>query len=244
MPEGPEVKRTVEYLNDKLKGKVITDWSFYSGKYIENEPLGYEDFYESLPLRLEKINCKGKFIYFILENNHYIMHSLMMSGRWQEEIDNHTRWSIQTEDGTYLYFSNPRGFATVEFTDDSFDLRKKLVTLGPNIMTDEFSYDIFEKKCDRYCKRNITSFLMDQNVFSGCGNYIKSEVLYRAKISPLRKVGDLSKEDKKNVYQALKDIPQESYEGKLIRQVYGQPNSVKLKSADGRVTHWNPDEQK
>lgn len=244
MPEGPEVKRVVDYLNQKLKDQVIIDWPFYSGKYVENEPSGYETFCEALPLRVEKVECKGKFIYFTLEGGHYIMHSLMMSGKWQEKSDQHTRWSVETEDGIELYFSNPRGFATVEFTNYSFTLKKKVASLGPDIMSGEFTQDIFEKKCNRYSNRNITSFLMDQTVFSGCGNYIKAEVLYRAKISPLRKVGDLTKEEREEIYQALRDIPQEAYKGKLVRQIYGQKHATKLKTADGRVTHWKPSVQK
>jgi len=52
-----------------------------------------------------------------------------------------------------------------------------LHTLGPDIMGKEFKLCVFNKLIKQYSNRNITSFLMDQEVISGCGNYIKAEVL-------------------------------------------------------------------
>ena len=37
--------------------------------------------------------------------------------------------------------------------------------------------------------------LTDQEIISGCGNYIKSEALYYVKISPLRKVSTLTQKE-------------------------------------------------
>ena len=36
---------------------------------------------------------------------------------------------------------------------------------------------------------------MDQKVAAGCGNYIRSECLYIARVSPFRRVKDLSEEE-------------------------------------------------
>ena len=89
MTEGPETKLITEFLQSELENKIITDLQFIDGKYIQ--PEGYNEFKKYLPLLVECIECKGKFIYFILHNEHkkfYIMHSLRITGTWQEKKDN------------------------------------------------------------------------------------------------------------------------------------------------------------
>jgi formamidopyrimidine-DNA glycosylase len=52
--------------------------------------------------------------------------------------------------------------------------------------------------------------MMEQNkkngIGSGLGNYLVPEILYRAKISPHRHVGDLSKKDVENLLDSMKYI--------------------------------------
>ena len=124
MPEGPECKLTVEYI---LIGNAITKWIFCYGKYTDDYPYGYSDFSMKLPLVVKEVKCKGKFIYFIFMDNYYILHSMMMTGKWTQKYDIHCKWYLE--------------------------------------------------------------------VISGCGNYLKAEVLYHAKISPLRRLGSLKEQD-------------------------------------------------
>lgn len=90
MPESAEVKITTDYLKSKLENKVITDWVFKSGQYEDTLPPGFAEFEDRMPLIVENVQCKGKFIYFTLFNEDgyfYIMHSLRMTGRWQDYED-------------------------------------------------------------------------------------------------------------------------------------------------------------
>ena len=116
MPEGPECKLTVEYLNRVLKGKKIMDWVFSGGRYTENYPKGFVKFSESLPLEVCEVNCKGKFIYFNLKNNKgdifYILHSLMMTGRWQRDYDKYCKWFLELDNNSTIWFRDTRNFAT------------------------------------------------------------------------------------------------------------------------------------
>lgn len=86
---------------------------------------------------------------------------------------------------------------------------------------------------------------MNQNIISGCGNYIKSEVLYYSHISPLRKVNSLNIKEIEKLYEALKTIPKLSYEYQLTgnyfnKKIYKNKNSKRTKTADGRFTYWDP----
>ena len=260
MPEGPECRLTVDYLTKTLESKWIKDWVFCGGGYTDEPPEGFEVFDNALPLKVENVHCKGKFIYFILseENgtNHYIMHSLMMTGRWQKDYDDYCKWFVELDDGSTVWFRSPRSLSTVSFTTDRSVLQDKLDKLGPDIMTRDFTLPNFKQLALKYSKRNITSFLMDQQVISGCGNYIKAEVLWYAQISPLRKVGELSERELELVFEGLRVIPRVSYNKKGVSlkdyanengtkgyyagdlKIYGKKYAKRTKTADGRTTYW------
>ena len=265
MPEGPECRLTVDYLNKALGGKQLLDWVFCGGGYTEEYPEGYEEFDKALPLKVKKIACKGKFIYFTLvdtkEKEYYILHSLMMTGRWQRDYDDYCKWFLDLEGDKTIWFRNPRSFATLVFTTDYDVLETKLATLGPDIMTREFTLPKFKKLACKYPKRNVTSFLMDQQVIAGCGNYIKAETLWYASVSPLRKVSSLKERELELIYEGLRIISRVSYNRKGLSlrdyadengrkgyygselKVYGKKYAKRTKTADGRVTYWDPQKQ-
>lgn len=266
MPECAETRLTVEFLNRSLQNKKITEWIFSGGGYTDKSPEGYDEFDAALPLTVVKVDCKGKFIYFILnddeQNEYYILHSLRMTGRWQKMHDEYCKWFVEIDNNQTLWFRDPRSFATVKFTTNIEELDDKLKSLGPDIMKPEFTLPLFKNLVKNFSTRNICSFLMDQSIISGCGNYIKAESLYYAKISPLRKIGNLNEDEVELLYQALTIIPRIAYNknGVSLRdyadengeknycidflKVYGNIRASRTKTPDGRNTYWFPDVQK
>lgn len=265
MPEGPECRLTVDYLTSALQGRRIQDWVFCGGGYTDDTPEGFEIFDNALPLKVKKVQCKGKLIYFILtgedEREHYIIHSLMMTGRWQKNYDDYCKWFLELDNGNTIWFRSPRSLSTLAFTTDKTILQDKLDRLGPDIMTRSFTLPNFKDLAIKYSKRNITSFLMDQQVISGCGNYIKAEVLWYACVSPMRKVGDISDREIELIFEALRIIPRVSYNRKGLSlkdyadengreghysgelKIYGKKYAKRTKTADGRTTYWDPNRQ-
>lgn len=267
MPETTEVRLTTDFLNSSLKDKIIINWLFIGGKYPDKYPDGYEDFYKNLPLKVDEVNCNGKFIYFKLSSvinckKYFILHSLKLSGRWQKIYDIDCKWFIETDDGQTLWFRDIKSLATLKFTSDEDVLKIHLSTLGPDILKSDFKLPHFRMLIKKHSMLNITSFLMDQSIISGVGNYIKSEVLYDAKVSPLRQVGTLNDTEVDLIYQALCVIPRVSYnnqglsfgdytdengfKGQFNRflKIYGKNFATRTKTSDGHITHWDPTLQK
>lgn len=254
-----------------MQNKIITDWVFTGGRYTDDPPEGFETFDSCLPMTVNSVNAKGKFIYFILTDKngdeHYILHSLMMTGRWQYDYDEQCKWFIDLQEKdekrfkiSEVWFRDPRAFATLKFTNSREVLNEKLAKLGPDVMSKEFTLPKFKELCRRWPTRNICSFLMDQSVIAGVGNYIKAEVLYDAAISPLRKVYDLKEREIEKLFEAICVIPRVAYNNKgLSLRDYadehgrkgGQERNLKIygkkgkhvkrtKTPDGRMTYWDP----
>jgi DNA-formamidopyrimidine glycosylase len=248
-----------------LENKIITNWIFIGGQYRNEHPKGFKEFYQSLPLLVSEISCKGKLIYFICFNEsgvYYILHSLRMTGRWQFKQDQFCRWCLEYENGKKIWLRDSRCFATLHFTKSLETFQTTLNKLGPDILSKEFTLPIWKKLIRKYNEKNITAFLMDQSIISGCGNYIKAEVLYYAKISPLRKVFSLTDDENEKIFQGLRIIPRLAYNnrGLSIRdytdqngrkgfeefylKIYNQPKATRTKTSDGRITYWDPNVQK
>ena len=266
MPESSECRLTAEFLNEYLQNTCITDWRFIGGKYTDSNPEGFEEFVNELPLLVEGVYCKGKFIYFILFNDNgyfYIMHSLRITGCWQKKFDYYSSCRIDSYDKEPLWFRDSRGLATFRFTRDKDTLDGYINGLGPDILNpEEFTLPAWKEIINKHRKKNITSLMMCQNIVSGIGNYQKAESLYYAKISPLRKAATLSDEDIERLYQgiilvsrssynhggmSMYDYADEngsrgSYDSEL--KIYGRKNVSRTKTADGRITYWDSEVQK
>eukprot|EP00613_Pedinella_sp_CCMP2098_P065019 CAMPEP_0171989112 /NCGR_PEP_ID=MMETSP0993-20121228/276248_1 /TAXON_ID=483369 /ORGANISM="non described non described, Strain CCMP2098" /LENGTH=601 /DNA_ID=CAMNT_0012642097 /DNA_START=88 /DNA_END=1893 /DNA_ORIENTATION=+ len=72
MPEGPEVRSLVDRLHHRYSGGKweIRSAKILSGRYLNSgePPQGWEGLVSSLPLRVDSVRAKGKFIWFELSN--------------------------------------------------------------------------------------------------------------------------------------------------------------------------------
>jgi formamidopyrimidine-DNA glycosylase len=261
MPEASETRLTTDFIDNMLRGKSITRWGFVGGKYTDQVPEGFAEFEAALPVIVEQVSCHGKFIYFNMKDangrDHIAMHSLMMTGRWRGAYDDYCKWFMDIAGGSDIWFSDPRSLGTISFTTNPQVLKDKLASLGLDILTEHFTLPLFKELVHKRGNLNITSLLMYQGILSGCGNIIKTEALYDARISPLRKTGSLSESEQELLYRAVRVIPRLAYnhggisvknfdvdgrEGTFQKElkVYGKKDAARTKTADGRTTYWYP----
>jgi len=268
LPEGPEVKIVSEALARQLMGKRITHINYLGGRYSKHgPPEGHVEISSELPQSVSVTSCKGKFIYLTLENNWVIWNTLGMTGGWSRTAQKHSRVEFVLSDGTSVFFNDPRNFGTLKYVHGLDALQKKLDALGPDMLAEDVSDELFIARMRKKNSKVITENLMDQKVIAGVGNYLKSESLYFAGISPIRYVNDISNEELIKLNQTIKAVIRKSYqtggatiytfkgfegeEGQYSRRfaVYNQDkdpkgNNVKsFTSPEGRTTFWVPEEQ-
>ena len=225
MPEGPEVKYLTDFLNNNLKNKKLDKITINSGRYKKHgPPKGFENFVKNLPLKIKSINCYGKFIWWeLFDSDITIWNTLGMSGWWTyDDTQKHNNLTFHIK-GDDIYFNDMRNFGTFNFcTKDN--LEKKLEKFGPDILSIDKTKDegllLFQKKINKKRKDTyIASALLDQGIAAGCGNYIRSEVLYLAKISPYREISNVTDEELKLIWNSLKQIGYNYYDRKLGKKI-------------------------
>lgn len=259
MPEISEVRQTVDLLQTYV-GSQLLRWDVITGFgcALERDP-EYAEFASDLPLILDSVQSKGKFIYFAFRKadvqvpRWYGLHSMMLTGRWQETMEpGRLRWHLLFMDPTprHLYFTDSRGFATLQLTGDADLLLRKLNSLGPDVVR-ELTLHLFTRLLQTHPRMRISSFLCDQKILSGIGNILRAEILYEAGIDPSRLVKSLDPLEVSNLYQSVHKRILEMYqEGNYPQQrratfhIYQNPQASKYRPSDGRTLYWDPQRQK
>jgi len=269
MPEGPEVRRMSEGLSKRAAGKMLTEANVIGGKWLRIPIKGLDLLKSQLdkePQEVTWVKVKGKFIYVKIGEDLFMWNSLGMSGGWRDNRGKHSHFTFKFSDGSEVFFEDVRRFGNIEFVNFE-TLLHKLSKAGPDMLNSDVSYEEFYERIGRNPKKNICKALMDQKVISGVGNYIKSEALYRAKISPFLSVGEIPESKLRDLCQWIKTICRTSYEqggatlatytdmdnnhGDFVFSfnVYRKDkdplgnNVLHNITDDGRMTHWVPEIQ-
>lgn len=256
MPEGPEVTINVDYIKSIVGQFTLKDVQVLGGRYKKNISTlkNYDKFIKSLPSKCKTFSNKGKFIYIILENNWSIWITYGMSGHLTQEDKKHNNIQFIMENSNdNFYFNDVRNFGTIQFHENLDELDKKLKTLGTDPLREPKNTKYFIDKIRKMNQTKVISeVLMDQKVYSGVGNYIRAEVLYRSKINPFLTLAELTDEQLKiivdNIYFILKRAYDDEKNGTTYKfEIYGQkedyygnPVHRKEQPRIKRTIHWVP----
>jgi len=267
MPEGPEVTRMVEELSKIFKNSTLKKIWIYDNKF-KSKLSNLKRFNNSLPLKIKDVKNKGKFVYITLLDDWALGFTPGMTGHFwipgiskdfttEEGYAYNPKYNyiyLETSKGNF-YFNDPRKIGHFYIYDSKNvknNLENKLKNLGPDLIKQlpKMSQSDFNDRLSKfYPNKNISDALLEQKFIAGVGNYIRSEALYMAKISPMRKIGSLSLNDKKRLKNALKKVGQDSYRAQKDKlhtftfKIYGNPNAKQTKRT-GRTIWWNPKVQK
>ena len=268
MPEGPEAAYVAAVLQKEFADRELRSVKFIKGRYVNHgPPAHFSEFHKALPLKLESVDKKGKVIFFRFSDGWTMISRLGMTGWWYSP-SNVPGWradvrSVEFDFGAQrvLVYSDPRSYGTLTFTKNP---QKDMDDLAPDIMDASTNWMLFSTRISGIVKHSpsipIEELLVDQKrLVSGIGNYLKSEIMYAAKIAPMRVISKITesewrllfKESKricKAMTRALVSKSEDAYEAQM--SVYGKKqdphgNDVKTYSNKAkRTVHWVPEIQK
>lgn len=177
MPEGPSIILMKESLQPFV-GKQVTEAS--GNAKFDKEPL--------LGQILLEIRTFGKQTYLVFERSVIRIH-LLMFGSYsideQTKPDQSLRLVLFFSAGAMYFYTCSVKAVEMEF----------LTTIDwkADIMSDEWDPKKAEKKLKSHPDMMVCDALMDQDIFSGVGNIIKNEVLFRIGVQPESLLGNLPK---------------------------------------------------
>jgi DNA-formamidopyrimidine glycosylase len=244
MPEGPEVTIITNGINKLLKNKTIINFEVTDkSRYHNKLPDGFIELLRKLKqgLKIKIIKNKGKFIYWIFNDDTIMFQTLGMSGGWYNNPVKHSIGLIITyldkKKECKLYYNDQRRFGTIKIFNNNkvgkIELENKLKSIGPDLLNDnnfEFSDFIKIIRNPKLANKNITRVITNQKIISGIGNYLKAESLYMARINPHKEVKSITDNEFEQLFKAMKNKIKNSYKvgGASIRH-YSDINNIKGK---------------
>ncbi|MGD9118001.1 MAG: zinc finger domain-containing protein, partial [Dehalococcoidia bacterium] len=121
---------------------------------------------------------------------------------WLKDPEKFVRAIIHLDDGTNIYFRDPRKFGIMWLVDDEKSVGGKL---GPEALGKGFTAKMLAEKLKNRTAP-IKALLCDQGLVAGIGNMYADEALFLAKIHPMRAGGSLTKEEAKRLHQAIQRV--------------------------------------
>lgn len=264
MPEGPEVTIVVRQLNSLLHGKYLRSITLKDGPYLNSTRKEYQTTKRRLialgkksdPIKFKSVNKHGKFIYFTLvhadKNTFIIGNTLGMTGAWHLTTINEPDYQklrldiSDTPAGPTrtICFSDQRNMGKLWIESQSW-LAAKLKALGPDILCDEFTFDVFKQLRS---SKPLYMAIVDQDFISGIGNYLRAEIIGESGLDPGLIWDDMTSSQKQTLYDCIVQITNQvvnsggvSEEDRFAyRDLFGNPGQYSMryygqkKSPDGQ----------
>jgi formamidopyrimidine-DNA glycosylase len=120
-----------------------------------------------------------------------------------------------------LYFYDQLSYGTLKVFDEK-SLQTKLKTLGVDMSDPKTSYNDFYEALSKNIKNDskpIGNLIVNQKLISGVGNYLRADSLWAAKISPFRKLKDISESELKKLYKQIRVLIYDGYNRKLGKRL-------------------------
>jgi formamidopyrimidine-DNA glycosylase len=232
MPELPEVEGVVRDLKPIVEGKTIAQVTLSEAVFTSHEAGKQTIVKNSEPYQFERLlqqmtivelKRRSKYIFFLLEKDgesfHLINH-LGMTGAWfvvnditeiaEDKFRKHIHAIFTLTTGELLVFSDIRRFGELRFIKNIED-HPPLLKMAPEPFDDNAcEFFITQSKQPKYLNKPIKEVIMDGQVISGCGNIYATEALFKMSIHPGRKASRISLERKRQLFQVICDVLQES----------------------------------
>jgi len=179
MPELPEVETIRRQLEKKIINKKL-----YGKKIV-------------------KVRRRAKLLIFDFADKSSLVFHLKLTGQliFKGKAGLYTRHIFKFTDGSQLIFNDVRKFGWWKKVKDTRKIEEKL---GPEPL--EINLSAFKNLLKKRPNAKIKPLLMDQKFIAGIGNIYSDEILYAAKIHPLRCIKTLKDKEIERIFQNIKRI--------------------------------------
>jgi endonuclease-8 len=210
MPEGPEIRRAADRLERALLDRPLTSvfFAFPDLAAAADALVGQ---------RVTAVDTRGKALLTRFDGGLTMYSHNQLYGRWyvtrsgrQPKTGRSLRVALHNDrHSAFLYSASD-----VELLDeDGLAAHPFLARLGPDILERELTADAVAERLgsDRFRRRSLASLYLDQAFLAGNGNYLRSEVLFCARLRPQARPADLDAKQRARLARVTLTIARRSY---------------------------------
>lgn len=205
-------------------------------------------------LTVESVEARGKHLLLHLSDDLVLHSHLGMNGRWWVDTDGRAPFGRP-----WLVLGSGRSVAAqsqgklLRLTSEARTRRDPgLARLGPDPLDPAFDAVAAARRLlSAQADLEVGELLLDQRVIAGIGNAIRNEACFAARISPWRRLNELSADDAERLIGECERIMQRSIEsGRRPRSIYraqgrlcpacGGPIASRGQGDANRTAYWCP----
>ncbi len=209
VPEIPDLDAIVPYLRQHVVGATITEvalpipWMLRSSI---SEPAEQALVGETI----QAIDRRGKHVLFSLQRASLVVNAMLVGRFYHQDPDvprpRQTVIELTLSTGKVLRYADERQMGRLYLVPDQ-DYAKipGFLEQGPEPLARDFTFERFlERLKGRYGE--IKGLLTNAKIIAGIGNAYVDEILFEAGVYPFRKKKDLSAEELRRVYDAIRSV--------------------------------------
>jgi endonuclease VIII len=215
MPEGPEIKQAADAIARAIVQKPLTNISF---AFERLQP--YEE--RLVQGQIWAVQAKGKALLIRFPNQLNIYSHNQLYGKWYIQKANtlpvtnrQLRLAIHTPKQSALLYSA----SDIDvITNDQIAIHPFLSRLGHDVLDEATTIQQVQTRFldKRFYRRGLISLLLDQSFLCGLGNYLRSEVLFVARVNPALRPIDCTAAQVLGLAEAAIAVSRQSYVTKGI----------------------------
>ena len=238
MPEGPEIRQAADLIEAAIAQQPTTGvfFAFDHLKPYEAKLTG---------ATVQAIATYGKALMTHFDNGLCVYSHNQLYGKWMVRRAHHypdtnrqLRFAIHTEGKSALLYSasDIEVLAAAAVMEHPFIRR-----LGPDILAESVTPEtvLAQLLAPAFHRRRFTTLLLDQGFLSGVGNYLRSEILFAARLSPTARPVDCDRGQRVHLAEMALAIPRQSYHHQGITNDLAIANGLKAEGLPRRLyRHW------
>ncbi|MAF83072.1 MAG: endonuclease VIII [Gammaproteobacteria bacterium] len=240
MPEGPEIRRAADQISAALAGKSLEKVFFAPGSF----PKLARRSGELIGQHVLHVDTHGKAMLTRLDGGQTIYSHNQLYGRWRvcprgtlPDTKRSLRLALHTADQSALLYSA----SEIELLSVDEQARHPYLSrLGPDALNRNLDWTMLRDRTisPEFRRRSLAALYVDQHYLAGLGDYLRSEILFAARLNPWSKPGELSAKELSRLSRQTLGITQRSYRtGGLTNP----PRLITRLRAEWLSTHQRPD---
>jgi endonuclease VIII len=226
MPEGPEIRRATDAIAKVLRGRTVRNLEF-GQPHLAAWP---NQFINTVVLDVEP---RGKAVLTHFANEKTIYSHNQLYGEWaifkkgaEPATHKQRRIVLDTDEHRIVLYSasDIEVLDSAQVSKHPYIAKLGVELLDPNVSLADVVACLNEP---RWQKKLLSQILLDQAFLAGVGNYLRSEILYVAKLHPWVRLVDLSTAQRKIFAKAAIAVTRQAYRSAGITNKLGSAKAMK-----------------
>lgn len=238
MPEGPEIRRAADHLSAALTGRQarLVEFAFPALHAAAARLSGQT---------VTRVEPRGKAMLTHFSGGETIYSHNQLYGEWRllgigesPQASLQVRLAIHTDESVAVLYSASEieVWNTADLQRHPYLRRLGVELLSPETRVAHVAQQVNDQ---RWARKGVAGALLDQGFLAGVGNYLRSEILFAARIEPNARIGELTPAGRQALARAALNLTRQSYRtGGITNDVAIAKRMQAAGAAFGRYRHW------